>query len=168
MTTRIDDSSTSLVAEAITRPPMVWSPYDGRETRCYRPQPEPGGPERPFGIVRKVGEDRFQELTGYEQLLTHRGRLVDAVGGLIRDYRVSCYWQPDIQPESQHCLLCGQRNLNHPEFDPLHDPFQCQAIRKHTLDSHIPHRDNQVFRTMDTAVTEDLLAMLSSQNLEWG
>lgn len=168
MTTRIDDSTTSLVAEAVTRPPMVWSPYDGRETKCYMPQPAPGDPARPFGIVRKVEEHWFQELTGYEQLLTDRARLVDAVGGLIRDYRISCYWQPDAEPEARFCLLCGGSNLNHPEFDPLRAPFQCQAIRKHTLDSPIPHRDNQMFRTMDAAVTEDILAMLYSQNLEWG
>ena len=37
---------------------MVWSPYDGRETKCYTPLPAPGDLVRPFGIVRKIGEHR--------------------------------------------------------------------------------------------------------------
>ena len=79
MTARIDDRTAGLVAEAVARPPMVWSPYDGRETKCYTPLPAPGDPEHPFGIVRKIGEHRYQELTGHEDLLTHRGRLVDTL-----------------------------------------------------------------------------------------
>ena len=168
MTARIDDRTAGLVAEAIARPPMVWSPYDGRETKCYTPLPAPGDPERPFGIVRKIGEHWYQELTGHEDLLTHRGRLVDAVGGLIRDYRISCYWQPDITPEARRCLFCGERNLNHPDFDRLSDPIQCQVIRDHTLDSPLRLVDNTMYRALDEAVTADVQAMLDSQNLEWG
>lgn len=161
------DRTARLVAEAIVRPPMVWSPYDGRETRCYTPLPAPGDPERPFGIVRKIGERRFQQLTGHEELLTPRGRLVDAVGGLIFNYRISCYWQPDIEPEARLCLLCGSRNLNHPDFDRWTDPIQCQVIRDHTVDSPVRLADNLLYRTLDAAMIADVQAMLDSQNLEW-
>ena len=37
MTAPIDDRTAGLVAEAIARPPMVRSPYDGHETKCYTP-----------------------------------------------------------------------------------------------------------------------------------
>lgn len=168
MTSHPDDETVKLVTEAISRPPMTWSTYDGHETKCYRPLPAPSDPERPFGIVRKVDEHRFRELTGYEEVLTHRGRLVDAVGGLIRDYRISCYWQPDVTPEAQRCLLCGERNLNHPDFDYLRDPIQCQVIRNHTLDSPLNLSDNTLYRTLDAAATADLIAMLNAQGLEWG
>ena len=168
MASNRDNSVSLLVAEAVSRPPVVWSPYDGHETRCYRPQPTPSDPERPFGIVRKLGEYRFQELTGHEDPIRRRSRLVDALSGLVHYYRTSCYWHSDVEPEAQFCLLCGGRNLNHPDFDPFQDPFQCQVIRDHTLDGPIRLSDNPIFRMLETAVTEDLLAMLESQNLEWG
>ena len=167
MTTQNDNRAARLTAEAIARPPMVWSPYDGYETKCYTPLPAPGDPERPFGIVRKIGERRFQQLTSHEELLTHRGRLVDAVGGLIMNYRISCYWQPDITPEARSCLLCGSRNLNHPDFDRWSDPIQCQVIRYHTVDNPIRLADNRMYRTLDDAIMADVQAMLDSQNLRW-
>ena len=37
MTAPIDDRTAGLVAEAIARPPMVRSPYDGHEAKCYTP-----------------------------------------------------------------------------------------------------------------------------------
>ena len=162
-----DDRTVELVNEAIARPPMVWSPYDGHEARCYTPLPMPGDPERLFGIVRKIADYRFQQLTGHEDVIKNRTRLVDAISGMIWDFRLSCYWQPHLEPDARFCLLCGQRNPNHPDFDRFHDPHQCQTIRDHTVDSPLRLSVNPMYRTLEAATTADLRAMLSSQNLEW-
>ena len=123
-----------LAEQALERPALLWSPFADHETRGYSPVPLPADPERPFGIVRRIGEDRWQELTGHREELTNRSYLTDALAGLIRDWRISHWWNDD--PQATNCLLCGEPNPNPPQYNRLEDRIQCQVMRDYTMDSY--------------------------------
>ena len=146
-----------LAAQALERPALIWSPFQDDETRGYPPVPVPGDPESPFGIVRKKGEHSWEELTGYEEHLTSRGYFNDALGGLIRDWRISHWWNDD--PYATACLLCGAPNANHPEYRREDDRVQCQVIRDYTMDSH--PEEPPLRRRMDELVDRDVEEILS-------
>ena len=146
-----------LAAQALERPALIWSPFQDDETRGYPPVPVPGDPESPFGIVRKNGEYQWEELTGYGEHLTSRGYFNDALGGLIRDWRISHWWNDD--PYAAACLLCGAPNANHPEYRREDDRVQCQVIRDYTMDSH--PEEPPLRRRMDELVDRDVEEILS-------
>ena len=93
-----DPAQRLLVEQALERDPLIWSPFEDDETRGYTPIPVRGDPERPFGIVRHKGPHRWQELTGRRDVLTHRGYYHDALAGIIRDYRISHWWNDAPRP----------------------------------------------------------------------
>lgn len=130
--------------------------FPRQRTRGYPPVPIPGDPERPFGIVRRQGEQRWEELNGYRERLTSRGYFTDALAGLIRDWRISHWWDDD--PETTICLLCGAPNPNHAEYRKEDDNVQCQVIRDYTLDSYPP--EPLLRKRMNELVRRDIEELL--------
>lgn len=148
-----------LVEQALRRPALIWSPFDGHETRGYPPIPVPGDPERPFGIVRRIKEYSWTELTGHEDILTHRTYFTDCLAGINRDWRISHWWHDD--PEATSCQFCGEINANHPDYRYAQDTIQCQIIRNHTLDYHLARPPSPDLRDlMDQLVHQDVQEML--------
>ena len=121
-----DPAQRLLVEQALERDPLIWSPFEDDETRGYTPIPVRGDPERPFGIVRHEAPHEWQELTGRRDVLTQRGYYHDALAGIIRDYRISHWWNDD--PQATNCLLCGAPNPGHPQYDYDLDNVQCPII----------------------------------------
>ena len=128
-----DPTQRLLVEQALERDPLIWSPFEDDETRGYTPIPVRGDPERPFGIVRHEAPHEWQELTGRRDVLTHRGYYHDALAGIIRDYRISHWWNDD--PQATNCLLCAAPNPGHPQYDYDLDNVQCPIIRIYTMDA---------------------------------
>ena len=162
-----DSAEVRLVGEALRRPPLVWSPLVDGITKCFTPYVIPKDPERPFGIARRLPCGRWEEQTGYEEPLTRRGRLVDAAGGLISDYRISHYWRPDENPNADRCLLCGDPNANHPDYDHTQDTIQCLVIRRNVLDPPATEHHDRLRRLMHHLTTRDLEALLAELGATW-